>query len=600
MNTSKRKKRVFNEQEYLSCMGSRLQAKVHALFADGGRARHADKFAVIDQIIADEKIPLSMGIAGISRAADQAARECFSLCIKFKTILAIKMQILILCQRYGVDFPIGATDAEQVKRALCKAWWKRVLSVEHKRRVEHAHIQIGLTGRGGDEYLSRESALTQKRQNTANRKLLESVTVTNGVDKFLLSELSDLSTANKTIRRGELMARIRGFEEVALELNHVAMFWTITCPSSYHSVGGTNKKYNGKTPRQAQAYLCKIWSRMRAEFKRQEITPYGFRVAEPHTDGCPHWHMLFFVDPKHSAEMEKVISQYAMAEDGSEKGAAENRVKLVHIETHNGMSAAGYIVKYISKNIDGSGVGDHKAFEDGQTYIVKTDGQGRDEITPSQRVTYWSQVWGIRQFQQIGGAPVTVWRELRRVPAEVMDGAPAELAAAWAAVQKTAQTTLIDCDKTEGGKREVTQASFADYLRAQGGAQVGRAYKVRISAENVVVVGKYATYEASKPVGVYAVSASDEIYKSKRYVWERVGVAVAGAFDLPRTGVNNCTNTEKTVGDFAAWVQEKKAKNKNFSSFISGEEVKKAMQRDRAWNSGRIYDKNGFLIMGGG
>lgn len=580
-------------ENFLDVMPSRMANMVSAMFAGGGRAEHAKKFEVIDAILADEKIPLSMGIKGIARAGDTAAREVFSICTRFKTVLAIKMQIWELCKSHGVNMPLGETDSEIIKRALDRAWWVRNLAKEHKRRHEHASIQLGLTGKGGDEYISRETALMQKRQNTANRKLLESTTVTNGVDKYSLAELADLGMANKTLRRGELMTRIGGFEEIALELNHIAMFWTITAPSKYHAVGGANKKYNGATPRQAQKYLCKIWSRMRAAFSREEIRPYGFRIAEPHTDGCPHWHMLFFVDRKAAARMEQIIKQHALAEDAGEWAQEENRVKLVHIETKNGMSAAGYIVKYISKNIDGAGVGDHKSFKDGETYIVKPDLLGNEEILPSQRVTYWSQVWGIRQFQQIGGAPIGVWRELRRVPEEGIGQAPYEVQEAWAACQKTAVSMQIPCDKSECGTKTVTQASFADYLRAQGGVQTGRAYKVRIYSETVTVEGKYATYEAKKPLGVYAASCAEEIIKSVRYVWERVGVAVA--VGGTRTGVNNCTHHEKKVGDFAPWVQEQKAKNKNFSSSLRDDEIRGAFQRDKAWDCSRVYDGNGVL-----
>mgnify|MGYP000895503325 FL=1 len=114
----------------------------------------------------------------------------------------------------------------------------------------------------------------------------------------------------------------------------------------------------------------------------------------------------------------------------------------------------------------------------------------------------------------------------------------------------------------------MTQADFAGYLLAQGGMNVGREYRIRIAKQLKKIEGKYATYEAEKPAGVF-MQGHAKTYKSMRFEWLRVAAsAVAVVFDLPRTGVNNCTEPS---GEKVAppWMREKfDLKNKIFSSDV--------------------------------
>jgi len=111
-----------------------------------------------------------------------------------------------------------------------------------------------------------------------------------------------------------------------------------------------------------------------------------------------------------------IFRDYALREDGDEPGAKTSRLKRSASMKKKG-SATGYIVKYICKNIDGN------FSEDGNQ---AEDWFGNDARDASERVGAWAAIHRIRQFQQIGGAPVTVWRELRRlepVSNELVDSA---------------------------------------------------------------------------------------------------------------------------------------------------------------------------------
>ncbi|PHS76010.1 MAG: hypothetical protein COB19_01500 [Porticoccus sp.] len=155
-----------------------------------------------------------------------------------------------------------------------------------------------------------------------------------------------------------------------------------------------------------QDYLNKVWQRTRAAFKRAGVTPFGMRVVEPHHDATPHWHLLLFFPIEQVKQATEIFHRYATEMDRDEPGAEKHRFKVVYIDPDKG-SATGYIAKYIAKNIDG-----HK---------VETDHYGRDATESAERIEAWASTHHIRQFQQIGGASITVWRELRRLTADEVD-----------------------------------------------------------------------------------------------------------------------------------------------------------------------------------
>ncbi|EKI33612.1 bacteriophage replication A family protein, partial [Escherichia coli 07798] len=78
-------------------------------------------------------------------------------------------------------------------------------------------------------------------------------------------------------------------------------------------------------PKDAQRYLCRIWSLMRTAFKDNDLQVYGLRVVEPHHDGTPHWHMMLFCHPRQRNQIIEIMRRYALKEDGDERGAARNR-----------------------------------------------------------------------------------------------------------------------------------------------------------------------------------------------------------------------------------------------------------------------------------
>jgi hypothetical protein len=328
------------------------------------------------------------------------------------------------------------------------------------------------------------------------------------------------SVSNPKIARHELMVRMRGFEDMANEMGLAGMFYTLTAPSRYHAThvhsGKRNDKYCNASPRKTQKYLCNVWSRVRAKWGREGIRTFGFRVAEPHHDGTPHWHLLLFLRPEEVELATDIFHEYALQEDGSEPGAAQYRFTAKPIDEEFG-SATGYIAKYISKNIDGYGMDgefDHES--------------GKPVKEMAKRVRAWASRWSIRQFQQIGGAPVSTWRELRRLGSRELVLHP-ELEAARAA----------------------DAPDWPGYVNAQGGPFVTRdCLRVRLNYEYTENGNDYGDTVA-KITGVYCpFTISESVIYTRTNDYKIVpkrkpspveNLTLEGRDAAPRSSVNNCT-----------------------------------------------------------
>lgn len=378
-----------------------------------------------------------------------------------------------------------------IKRSLNPSWWMRHLRKRQELDIERVGRELNLVSKKRQLYVTDENDKRYQRREKEQKQWLDNMFAENEEgDIFSLQELKATSISNPENKRAELMVRSRGYEEISKKRGDVGLFITMTCPSKYHRAfgisGDENPNYGGYDVKAGQAYLQTVWSRIRASLARDDIRVYGFRVAEPHHDGTPHWHILLFLSKDHIDTFKNTLMFYCLEEDGTEKGALENRVKFIDIDPKKG-SATGYIAKYIAKNINGADL-------DVGVY-------GEDPLMAARRVASWASVWGIRQFQQLGGAPVTVWREVRRLEKEYKDN-------------ETLEAVRLAADKSD----------WEGYQNAMGGINIPRAdrpvslvYKPDIDVTTGEI--KMNQYGEMRAAGIFGIKSQGETIRTRTHEW---------------------------------------------------------------------------------
>lgn len=416
-----------------------------------------------------------------------------------------------------------------ISRLIKDEWWVSQLKAQRMRWREALLIAAGEVNKDRSPYASKMAIRDVHARRLANLEYLKSCELENKVTGERIDLISKVmgSISNPEIRRMELMNTIAGIERYAASVGDVGMFITLTTPSKYHptrQVGKgesktvqINHSWNETafTPKDGQRYLCRIWSLIRTAFKDNDLEVYGMRVVEPHHDGTPHWHMMLFCKPGQRKAINEIMRRYALKEDGHEKGAAKQRFESRHL---NQGGAAGYIAKYIAKNIDGYAL-------DGQL----DHDTGKPLKDTAAAVTAWASTWRIPQFKPIGLPTMGAYRELRKLPRGVSIASEFD-------------------DRVEAVRAAADEGEFDLYIIAQGGANMPRdAQAVRVARKVTDEVNEYEE-DIERVVGIYAPHlGAGHIRVTRSEEWRIVPKVLAvepltlkSGSAAPRSPVNNC------------------------------------------------------------
>lgn len=411
-------------------------------------------------------------------------------------------------------------------RLVTERWWERQLKSQRARWREALLIAIGQVTRATSPYASQQAIQDIHARRISNLDFLKSCELENihTGERIELIDKVMSSIANPEIRRMELMSTIAGIERYACERGDIGMFITLTTPSKYHAtrVVGQEKRvllnrhwnHSCYTPKDAQHYLVRMWGNIRTALKDRKLPVYGLRVVEPHHDGTPHWHMMLYCTREQRQAIVDILRHYALKEDGNEAGAQQNRVDCKHL---NKGGAAGYLAKYIAKNIDGYALDDEL---DNET--------NRPLKETAAAVTAWASTWRIPQFHFIGLPTIGAYRECRRI--------------------RTMSLEKHFDKQIEAVRQAADIGDFAAYIQAQGGANTPRIRQsVRVARTLSDSLNVYDE-KIAKVTGIFSPRyGTEHIFTTRPNEWRIVSKSTESETShltrdvaTPWSSVNNC------------------------------------------------------------
>ncbi|MFI4188212.1 replication endonuclease [Klebsiella quasipneumoniae] len=418
-------------------------------------------------------------------------------------------------------------------RMRCADWWQRKLWQLRNEWREELLRAACLVHRHASPYVSHDILLQKREQRRKAMDFFRNHDLINeDGDTLSMEDVVLASASNPAHRRNEMMACVKGLELIAEMRGDCAMFYTVTCPSKYHATlmnGKPNPTWDHSTVRKSSDYLVDTFAAFRKAMHKKELRWYGVRVAEPHHDGTVHWHLLCFMRKKHRRAITELLRRFAIREDRAELGNNTGaRFKSKLIDPRKGTPAS-YIAKYVSKNIDGRGLGDTVSKETGKSL--------RDS---AEHVTAWASLHRVQQFRFFGIPGRQAYRELRLFASQATRAMK---------TSKPGAPVLMD-PKLDAVLAAADVGCFATYIMKQGGVLVPRKnYLIHTAYEPTVEPGTYGDH-GIRIYGIWSpITGKENKICTHVHTWKMVKKAPAnpgaesaaqGDPVAPWTRGNNC------------------------------------------------------------
>lgn len=379
---------------------------------------------------------------------------------------------------FGIDVP-GKHRQAQLARVLDARFWRKVLWKRIGQDKEHLFLKLGLIGKNGRAYCSRDAVKVRATQQRAQQRWLKETMLSAEIDGEQVELPMEAVAKTPKQRLSRLYAFIAAMDTMAKEQALEVALVTATLEGPWHPNPGYAKPshaWNGKTPGEAARELSARWQCVRRDLDKQDIAVSGLWTAEPHRDGCPHRHFWLLYAPEHRHTVFAAFLGHfpgrlkVRGDDERSDCMFENKADAVYgasrplkrkregaqvdvsvIDRDRG-SGASYVIKYVAKAI-----GAVSAFDGDEAGNAKPASKRQQQTL--QAIDAYRWLWCMRGAQFFGIRNcLGLWDQLRRVKEPPVEP---ELCALWRAARGGDAKGSIEASQQRG--------DAYTFLKLQGG-----------------------------------------------------------------------------------------------------------------------------------